>query len=139
MNEDWLYYGVFFSRGTKELLIKKANELTDIPNTWPLYADHMTIVYNDGSEEKNEHANKLYRMLGWEEELRITSIGVSDKAIAFGVSNYKTQNEHSHITIAVAPGSKPVKSNEIKEWLPIDSFYVTGAIGRITKKKKYED
>jgi hypothetical protein len=135
MNEGWLYYGVFFSRGTKEFLIKKAKELTDIPNTWPLYADHMTIVYNDGSEEKNEYANKLCSILGWEQQLRITSIGISDEAIAFGVNDYKTQNEHSHITIAVAPGSKPVKSNKIKEWLPIDGFYVTGTIDRITKKK----
>ena len=70
-----------------------------------------------------------------EQQLRITSIGISDEAIAFGVNNYKTQNEHSHITIAVAPGSKPVKSNKIKEWLPIDGFYVTGTIDRITKKK----
>lgn len=133
--ENWIYYGIFFSQPTKQYLIQRAKELVDIPENWKLYGDHMTIIYNDGNEEKNEHANKLYRALGWEEQLMITSIGISDKAIAFGVSNYKTQNEHSHITIAVAPDSKPVKSNEIKEWLPIDGFYVTGAIGRIRKKE----
>jgi len=86
-------------------------------------------------EEKNKQAIALDKVLGWEEQLIITSIGISNEAIAFGVSNYKTQNEHSHITIAVAPGSKPVKSNEIKQWSRILSFYATGKLGKISKNK----
>ena len=135
MNENWVYYGVFFSQQMKDFLIERAKDIVDIPEDWKLYGDHMTIIFNDGNEKKAEHANALDDVLGAYQQLRITSIGISEEAIAFGVSNYKTQNEHSHITIAVAPGSKPVKSNEIKEWTPILGFYVTGKIGKISKKK----
>lgn len=135
MNENWVYYGVFFSQQMKYFLIERAKDIVDIPEDWKLYGDHMTIIFNDGNEKKAEHANALDDVLGKFQQLRISSIGISEDAIAFGVSNYKTQNEHSHITIAVAPGSKPVKSNEIKNWTPIIGFYVTGKIGKISKKK----
>ena len=132
---DWVYYGIFFSQQTKNYLIQKAKELVDIPEDWKLYGDHMTIVYNDGSKGNAEHSNALDEFLGKYQQLMISSIGISNEAIAFGVSNYKTQNKHSHITIAVAPGSTPVKSNEIKEWSYNLGFHVTGKLGKISKKK----
>jgi hypothetical protein len=135
MNNDWIYYGVFFSQQMKDFLIERAKDIVDIPEDWKLYGDHMTIIFNDGTEEKNNQAKALDNVLGRKQNLKITSIGISDEAIAFAVGNYATQNEHSHITIAVAPGSKPVKSNEIKNWTPIIGFYVTGKIGKISKKK----
>ena len=134
MDKNWLYYGVFFSNTTRDFLIRKAKELIDIQENWTLYGDHMTIVFNDGSERKQEVANALDNVLGYEQQLRIISIGISDETIAFEVNNYETQNEHSHITIAVAPGSKPVKSNNITEWLKIDGFYVTGKIDKIVRR-----
>lgn len=133
--ENWVYYGVFFSTDTKRFLIERAKDIVDIPEDWKLYGDHMTIIFNDGNEEKNNQAMAIDNILGRKQNLKITSIGISEEAIAFGVSNYETQNEHSHITIAVAPGSKPVKSNEIKNWTPIIGFYATGKIGKISKKK----
>lgn len=132
---DWIYYGVFFSTDTKRFLIDRAKDIVDIPEDWKLYGDHMTIIFNDGVEEKNIQAKALDNVLGWKQQLRITSIGISEEAIAFAVGNYATQNKQSHITIAVAPGSKPVKSNEIKNWTPIIGFYVTGKLGKISKKK----
>lgn len=134
MDKNWIYYGIFFSNTTRDFLIRKAKELIDIQENWTLYGDHMTIVFNDGSERKQEVANALDNVLGYEQQLRIISIGISDEAIAFEVNNYETQNEHSHITIAVAPGSKPVKSNNITEWLKIDGFYVTGKINKIVRR-----
>ena len=132
---DWIYYGVFFSTDTKRFLIDRAKDIVDIPEDWKLYGDHMTIIFNDGIEEKNIQAKALDNVLGRKQQLRITSIGISEEAIAFAVGNYATQNKQSHITIAVAPGSKPVKSNEIKNWTPIIGFYVTGKLGKISKKK----
>ncbi len=95
----------------------------------------MTIIFNDGNEKKAEYAKVLDEVLGTYQQIRITSIGLSEESIAFAVGNYATQNKQSHITIAVAPGSKHVKSNEIKNWTPIIRFYVTGKIGKISKKK----
>ena len=134
MDKNWLYYGVFFGEPTKKFLIEKAKEFAEIPETWNLYADHMTIIFNDKSERKNEIATALDSVLGMYQQLCVTSIGISDEAIAFEVNNYETQNKHSHITIATAPGSKPVKSNEITDWYPIDGFYVTGKINKIVRK-----
>lgn len=134
MDKNWIYYGIFFSQATKEQLIKKAKELTEIPDNWTLYADHMTIVFNDGTEGKELAANGLEIMLNEIVQLSVSSIGISEEAIAFGVDNYQTQNEHSHITIAVAPDSKPVRSNNITEWLPIDGFNVTGKINKIVRR-----
>lgn len=134
INKSWLYYGVFFNEATKTGLINKAKTLADIPEDWTLYGDHMTIVFNDGTEGKELAANGLEIMLNEIVQLSVSSIGISEEAIAFGVDNYQTQNEHSHITIAVAPGSKPVRSNNITEWLPIDSFNVTGKINKIVRR-----
>ena len=49
---------------------------------------------------------------------------VSFKVIGFGISPYAlaamvdlpSENEMSHITLAIAPGHKPVESNNIKDW-----------------------
>ena len=134
MDKNWIYYGVFFADKTKNFLINKAKELAEIPENWMLYADHMTIVFNDKSEGKELAANGLEILLGEYQQLHVNSIGISEEAIAFSVDNYKTQNEHSHITVAVAPGSKPVKSNEITDWFPIDGFYVTGRINKVVRR-----
>lgn len=134
MNDKWLYYGVFFDENAKKFLERKARKILEIPEGWRLYFDHMTIVFNDGSEEKQEIANSLEEVLGNQEKLIINKVGLSDDAIAFGISNYKTQNKQSHITIAVAPGSKPVQSNDIKMWMPIEEFYVKGTIKKVMKR-----
>lgn len=130
MNKKWRYYGIFINPETGKRLVEKAKELTEIPEDWTLYADHMTIVYNSGLEINELIADGLESLLNEPLSLHISSIGVSDEAIAFGIDNYKTQNEHSHITIAVAPGSKPVKSNNITNWMPIEGFYVNGKFGK---------
>ena len=135
-DKSWLYYGVFFNEATRTGLINKAKTLADIPEDWTLYGDHMTIIYNDGKfdADKELTAMELDNEILSSKYLKINSIGISNEAIAFGVSNYETQNEHSHITIAVAPGSKPVRSNNITEWYPIDSFHVYGSIKKIYRK-----
>lgn len=135
MDKNWIYYGAFFDENTRSTLINKAKRLTEIPSDWTLYADHMTIIYNDKSDEKQRQAEGLSAEIGNPLQLHISSIGISDEAIAFGIDNFHSQNEHSHVTIAVAPNSKPVKSNEIKEWLPIDGFYVIGTVNLKSKRK----
>lgn len=134
MDKNWIYYGVFFSPNIKEQLIQRAKNLINIPENWTLYADHMTIVFNDGSEAKQLAANGLEILLNETIQLHISSIGMSEEAIAFGIDNYQTQNKQSHVTIAVAPGSKPVKSNDIVDWLPIDGFSITGKLNKIVRR-----
>ena len=138
MNNNWLYYGIFFSDNTKRTILNYVKETLSfvnitIPENWKIYCDHVTIIYNDKSEKKQEIADFLEECIGEYVGIRTTSIGISDKAIALGV-DYMTQNEHSHVTVAIAPNAKPVESNYINKWYPTDGdFYITGTINKIVK------
>lgn len=143
MENNWQYYGIFFGEKTKNLLYRKASQYLDLPfmfenhnidiDTWKKYCDHVTIVYNDGNPEKQELANSLDLLLGAQESMYVTHLGVSDKAVAFKV-DYVTTNKISHITVAVAPGAKPVESNYITNWEEIDGFYISGRLDKVLKK-----
>lgn len=128
MEKDWKYYGVFFSEKTQNTLLRIAKEMTDIPNDWKIFCHHMTLVYNDGSQERQAMAEAADQFVGKPQTLKINTIGISDRAIAFGVADYTTQNKHSHITIATAPGVKPVESNYITKWYKIPNFYISGKL-----------
>ena len=126
MKRNWIYFGVFLDENSKKEILEKANKEYDIPEDWKIFADHMTIVFNDGKIDEN-YISSLEEQLGEEVELKITSVGKSLEAIAFGV-DYKTSNKQSHITIACAPGIKPVRSNYISLWKNIPEFIVKGKI-----------
>lgn len=143
MDKNWQYYGIFFSDKEKELLYRKASQYLDLPfmfenyyfdiDTWKKYCDHVTIVYNDGNPEKQKIAERLDQLVGNEVSMMVTHLGVSDRAIAFKV-DYKTTNKISHVTVAVAPGAKPVESNYITDWEEIDVFYISGKINKVLKR-----
>lgn len=125
---NWIYYGIFFDKNTQKQLLKIAKDYVDIPDDWKIFCHHMTIIFNDKSEEKQLIAKKLEAYIGSKHDITIDSIGVSDRAIALGVRFY-TQNEHSHITIATAPDAKPVESNNITNWYNLDQeFSVEGTL-----------
>lgn len=139
MDKNWIYYGIFFSDKTKETILKytkrwlQANDYY-IPENWKIYCDHVTIVYNDKSEERQKTAEELELFIGQHVGIRTTSIGVSDRAIALGV-DYVTQNKHSHVTVAIAPNAKPVESNYINKWYSTNGdFYITGTINKVARK-----
>lgn len=130
MDNNWIYYAAVVEENDKKRLLDIAKKnIGEIPNDWKIYCHHMTFVYNDQSPERQKFAEEIDKMLGTKCLLYIDSIGVSDRAIAFGVGNVKTQNEHSHITVAVAPGAKPVESNNIINWKEIGGFFVRATVG----------
>ena len=139
MDKKWIYYGVFFSDTTKRVLLdytKKLGIEKDfiIPDDWKIYCDHMTLVFNDKTERAQEDA-EFYeeQLVGQDVSLRVTHVGVSDRAVALGV-DYQTANEHSHITIAIAQDAKPVESNNITNWMETNGdFYVTGKVNKFVK------
>jgi len=139
MDKNWIYYGVFFSDKTKETILKytkrwlQANDYY-IPDNWKIYCDHMTLVYNDKSEEKQKIAETLETFIGNKCSLRVVSVGVSDRAIALGI-DFITQNKNSHVTVAIAPDAKPVESNKITNWYKTDgNFYITGIYDKVSKR-----
>lgn len=130
MERRWIYYGIFFNEDTISLIRDYAERLVGIPEDWDLYGDHMTIVFNDGSPEKQAWAESLNNRIGEKVDLKIEMIGVSDNAIAFGVSGFDTQNKHPHVTVAVSPGTKPVASNFITRWGPVCEMSLRGTLLR---------
>jgi len=69
--------------------------------------------------------------LNKEVELKIDSIGMDSSAIALGTFGYYSKNDIPHITIAFNKYSTPAASKVIKNWKPIDEFYVTGVIREV--------
>eukprot|EP01113_Clastostelium_recurvatum_P041306 TRINITY_DN6539_c0_g1_i1.p1 TRINITY_DN6539_c0_g1~~TRINITY_DN6539_c0_g1_i1.p1 ORF type:complete len:277 (+),score=94.25 TRINITY_DN6539_c0_g1_i1:67-831(+) len=53
-------------------------------------------------------------------ELRVVAVGASSEALAVHVEGVPSINVIPHITIAHAPAAKPVASNTIDTWYPLD-------------------
>lgn len=99
----------------------------EFPEGWKKPDDyHMTITLGELSLSM-----KMAGIIGSEIELEVNSVGVSDKAIAAGVSGLFSRNEHQHITMAYE--DRPADSNEITEWIPIKPFKVIGYVREVDK------
>ena len=115
MENKWIYFGIFLDKESKEKLTSLAFQVVD--NSWRIYCHHMTIAFNDGSEEAQELYNFYKDVFGEKFELIATHIGVSDDAVAVKVIySPGTKTNFPHITLATPQGGKPVNSNYIKEW-----------------------
>lgn len=91
---------------------------------WVWYCHHMTI--NMGPLKDDLKAAKK-TTIGTDQDLTVTAIGKSDKAVAVrveGVMAGHNKNTIAHVTVAVnkKQGGKPFDSNKITEWVSIDKF-----------------
>ena len=139
MDKNWIYFGVFIDgiAKAKNIQALEKNSVT-VPEDWKWFNHHMTIAFNNGSEE----VQKLYKYYEFylEEEIdseiliTIDGIGVSDDAIAMRVRyTLPIANKIPHITIATPQNGKPVNSNKITEWIDIEPYNITGIIKKHTK------
>lgn len=85
-------------------------------NGWKMYNHHMTI-------NMGELPNYLKQYIGTKQKLEATHIGVSPMAVAVRVSGFESKNKIPHVTVAVniSGGGKPVMSNDIKDWRPLET------------------
>ena len=118
------YSGIVLTDDSQQNLIASLIDL--IPPDWEIVAHHMTICMGPlVHPTKASHNYSDFGPPGTPYDLRVTSIGASEKAMAVMVdSPFPTQNEQkggfAHITIAVnrAGGGKPFDSNKI----PLENF-----------------
>lgn len=115
MDDKWLYYGFFLDEVSRKKLIEGVSQLVRIPEDWRVIAEHCTIVFNNGSKYAIDAGEVCNKHLGEKVIISTESVGFSGEVIAVRVYA-KSLNVNPHITIAIAPGSKPVKSNEIKNF-----------------------
>ena len=132
MEKKWIYYGMFLDEASKEKLLETFADI--IPEGWRPYCEHMTVIYNDHSENAQQWAETCEKQLGKTTVLTATELGVSEMAIAVKVYGFPTNNALPHITVAVAPNGKPVQSNEITNWKPLDvQLSLTATLKRYDK------
>lgn len=133
MERDWNYVGIFLDEESTKFLLDWCKAL--IPSDWKSYAHHMTLAYNNKTTIPQLCYNYYKPRFGEKVELKITHLGLSDKALAARIEyGDEIMNRIPHITIAVSPEGKPVDSNEIKVWSPIHPVKtVTGEINVFRK------
>ena len=133
MDDNWIYYGVFLDQASRQALLEEVKRYVEIPEDWRIYCDHMTIVHR--SNPQAETWKKIAEAkLNQKTALLVHALGRSEGAIAVMV-NGQTANEIPHITVACAPGVKPVASNNITNWEEIEPFEVRGKVGVVCNKK----
>ncbi len=102
-----IYVGVFLDNVQRERL------LAAVPaKHGTVHADHVTLVFRPSPQEVGRY------LLGSTVELEIVGEVFDEKGQAAIVSGAVSCNKHPHITIATAPGTKPVYSNELLEKCP---------------------
>ena len=125
---NWIYAGIFLDNISK----KKLKSRFIVPDGWNKYFDHMTIVFNDGSQTAQDIKSIVNKLVNREVTLKVISQGISDKAYAVHVevpAGIPCGNKISHITLATSPTGKPVDSNYIENWIPVnDTIYINGKI-----------
>lgn len=133
---DWIYYGAFLEEPAKQNLLDYVRNYIGIDSSWKVYCDHMTIIYNDGSENAQQWAENIKGMVGNLTHLIVTHIGISERCVAVKVTGMSSNNANPHITVAVAPGAKPVESNQITNWYTVeDGIGLTAKINVVWKTK----
>lgn len=131
---NWVYVGIFLDEKSKKKLKKKYS----IPYGWKEYFDHMTVIFNDGSDYATAIKGICAKIgEGKKIKLQVVSQGISDKAYAVHVkvpAGIPCGNKISHITLATSPSGKAVDSNYIDNWIDISekNLYVTGTLKTFT-------
>lgn len=109
-----MYFALELSKETQSKIWAVFNTFFTVPDRWNMYCNHITLIHS--SHEDWITASKLLiNFIGHELDFSIKRVGISDTVLAFEV-DVKSVNEHSHITMCVAPDHKPVEANDIKNW-----------------------
>jgi len=114
MHSQKMFASLVLDTNSKNKLLDSVSKY--IPEGWKVIAHHMTINFGKGLPED------LKNDLGQTKMITASEIGISEMAIAVKVNGYHSDNAIPHITIAINPnGGKPVMSNDITDWKPLES------------------
>ena len=143
--KNFQYYGLFLTQESKNILTQYLQNkgydklIKALSNR--IYLDHCTLLHY-------KHLNNVHNLILREQldkyigdnkdrkiKIVIDAIGMTDKVFAFRINNINDlcANRTPHITIATRNSGKPVDSNFIHYWKPIEELIIE------TKLKKYEN
>lgn len=130
MTEKWIYVGIFpdsISKAKNLSALEKYNII--VPNDWKRFNHHMTLAFNNGTDEAKSIYDYYKKYVGIKTNLTVDGIGVSDDAIALRIKfTNPIANKIPHITMATPKMGKPVNSNKITNWMDIEPFEISGLI-----------
>lgn len=135
---NWQYYGLFLDNNTRNRLLEFLNnyegtkEAMKIANK--IYLDHCTLLHVSQLHGNLNIYEFLNSVLGQIVNLTIIEIGISRNAMAFKVTGKDLicVNDIPHITIATFDNGKPVDSNNIKSWFPLEKpIEIVGTLKKI--------
>ena len=119
-----MYWALEINEKTQDRILTILRNFVDFDKmnaeNWLLYCDHITLIHSKSVKaDVWEAVNKILKNFeGCLVNFQITHLAEGNYALALGVS-VSTMNTHSHITIACAPGHRPVESNELEKWTPV--------------------
>ena len=116
MKTNYDYYNVFLLDSEKKRLKEMFYDVLSLPylEGWKIYCDHCTILHHTHS---NQNIRKYLEMvIGHPIKFYVIGYGISENVLAAMV-DLPSENAVSHITLAVAPGHKPVEANDIEDWI----------------------
>ena len=121
---DVLYSAVVLEKASQNVLFHNLEHM--IPEGWVKFGHHMTICMGPLKDKT---------LLGTDQLLAVTKVGISDMAMAVAVeSDIETKNAIPHVTVAINPdGGKPVMSNDITNWQDVRMFILLGQVTEIKK------
>lgn len=124
--KNWIYIGIFLDKKSRE----KLKILYPSPENWKEYYDHMTVVFNDGTDIASAIKSINETNIGKVFKFKVVSVGISDKAFSVHVElplGVVCANKIAHVTLAVSENGNAVDSNYITNWSNICTpFEITG-------------
>ena len=140
MDENFIYWGLFLEDIEREKLISFFKEKYDVlkNKNINIYLNHCTLFFKTDYKENKDIYNSLKREFesnlsnfSKKYPIKITKIGWSDKACAFGCEvSLPCVNKQPHITICTFNNSKPFESNNIVHWEELEPFFVMGTLDK---------
>lgn len=139
--KKWIYFGIFLDNESVQKLTKLTYKVFDKlgineNNDWKIFCHHMTIGFNNNSDEIKHLYNYYKPYFNNDIDLVATHIGISDDAIAVKIDyKEKIANKIPHITLATPFNGKPVNSNYITKWISLSKpIKLKGILNQFTNK-----
>lgn len=128
-SKTFIYFGLFLTDEDKnKLQTYFDSHFRSDAGVLKIYLDHLTLLFkSDVNTEKGKHIIDFIKNIkaGERHELEVIGFGMSDKAFAFKIKKDSfleeyCMNDIPHITYATRFDGKPVDSNKISNWVPLD-------------------
>lgn len=144
--ENVEYAAIFIDEDSKLKLRNYLDGLWFVPKDYKEYLDHVTLYHYTAFAKDCKKAAEVMKNIdkhiidGNEPiKMRISGFGMIDNQVmAFRIATQiPSTNEILHLTVGTWGSGKPVDSNSITRWMPLNSaIRISGTIKKVTRNNK---